>query len=74
VTTKTLCRRLFGLVGRVTPSARRLTLHLPADWPWVEEFKAALARPIALAGAPRGPLRVGSGGQAARFGRSGLNE
>jgi len=30
VTTKTLRRRLFGLVGRLTRSARRVTLHLPA--------------------------------------------
>ena len=44
VTTKTLRRRLFGLVGRLTRSARRWTLHLPAGWPWADEFLAALAR------------------------------
>ncbi|MCI0583420.1 MAG: IS1380 family transposase [Chloroflexi bacterium] len=44
VTTKTLRRRLFGLVGRLTRSARRLTLHLPARWPWALEWSAALAR------------------------------
>ena len=44
VTTKTLRRRLFGAVGRITRSARRLTLHLPARWPWATEFTAALAR------------------------------
>jgi hypothetical protein len=33
VTTKTLRRRLFALAGRLTRSARRLTLHLPARWP-----------------------------------------
>ena len=44
VTTKTLRRRLFGLVGRLTRSARRLTLHFPARWPWADEFAAALAR------------------------------
>ena len=44
VTTKTLRRRLFGLVGRLTRSARRWTLHLPARWPWRTEFEAALAR------------------------------
>jgi hypothetical protein len=48
VTTKTLRRRLFGLVGRLTRSARRLTLHLPARWPWAVEFTAALARFRAL--------------------------
>jgi hypothetical protein len=44
VTTKTLRRRLFGLVGRLTRSARRLTLHLPARWPWAIGWSAALAR------------------------------
>ena len=34
VTTKTLRRRVFALVGRITRSARRLTLHLPQHWPW----------------------------------------
>jgi hypothetical protein len=34
VTVKTLRRRLFGIVGRLTRSARRLTLHLHARWPW----------------------------------------
>ena len=44
VTTKTLRRRLFGLVGRLTRSARKVTLHLPARWPWAEPFGRALAR------------------------------
>jgi len=44
VTAKTLRRRLFGLVGRLTRSARRLTLHFPAGWPWAAEFTTALAR------------------------------
>jgi hypothetical protein len=44
VTAKTLRRRLFSLVGRLTRSARRLTLHLPARWPWAAGFTAALAR------------------------------
>jgi hypothetical protein len=44
VTAKTIRRRLFGLAGRFTRSARRLTLHLPADWPWADEFRAALGR------------------------------
>ena len=33
VTTKTLRRRFFALAGRLTRSARRLTLHLPQRWP-----------------------------------------
>ena len=36
VTTKTLRRRFFSLAGRLTRSARRLTLHLPQRWPWGE--------------------------------------
>jgi hypothetical protein len=44
VTTKTLRRRLFGLAGRLTRSARRLRLHLPARWPWAVGFAAALTR------------------------------
>ena len=44
VTTKTLRRRAFALAGRITRSARRLTLHLPRRWPWEEQFSRALAR------------------------------
>ena len=43
-TTKTLRRRVFALVGRITRSARRLTLHLPRRWPWESQFTRALAR------------------------------
>ena len=44
VTTKTLRRRFFSLAGRITRSARRLTLHLPQRWPWETQFSCALAR------------------------------
>ena len=44
VTTRSLRRQLFGLPGRLTRSARRITLHLPARWPWAERFLAGLAR------------------------------
>lgn len=44
VTTRSLRRQLFGLPGRLTRSARRTTLHLPARWPWAERFLAGLAR------------------------------
>ena len=43
-TTKTLRRRFFSLAGRLTRSARRLTLHLPKGWPWEYQFSRALAR------------------------------
>ncbi len=42
VTTKTLRRRFFSIPGRLTRSARRLTLHLPAQWPWAANYLAAL--------------------------------
>jgi len=48
VTAKTLRRRLFRLSGRLTRSARRETLHLPAHWPWRIEFETALTRLRAL--------------------------
>jgi len=44
VTTKTLRRRLFALVGRLTRSGRRITLHLAARWPWAVGWSTALAR------------------------------
>ena len=44
VTTKTLRRRFFSLAGRLTRSARRLTLHLPQRWPWEAQVSRALAR------------------------------
>ena len=48
VTTKTLRRRFFSLAGRLTRSARRLTLHLPQRWPWENQFSGTLARLRAL--------------------------
>ena len=44
VATGTLRRRVFALVGRLTRSARRLTLHLPESWPWEGQVLRALAR------------------------------
>ena len=44
LTTKTLRRRFFSLVGRLTRSARRLTLHLLQRWPWGKSFSKALVR------------------------------
>ena len=48
VITKTLRRRFFSMAGRLTRSARRLTLHLPQRWPWENQFSGALARLRAL--------------------------
>ncbi len=47
-TARTLRRRLLELPGRLTRSARRWTLHLPARWPWQEAFVEALSRIRAL--------------------------
>jgi hypothetical protein len=44
VVAKTLRRTLLALPGRITRSARRLILHLPAGWPWAAWFELALAR------------------------------
>lgn len=41
---KTIRRRLLSIPGRITRSARRLTLHLPTDWPWQQAFRTALMR------------------------------
>jgi Transposase DDE domain group 1 len=46
---RTLRRRLLALPGRLTRTARRWTLHLPARWPWQHAFAEALARIRALA-------------------------
>jgi hypothetical protein len=44
VVAQTIRRRYLTLPGRITRSARRATLHLPARWPWREDFTHALAR------------------------------
>jgi Transposase DDE domain group 1 len=48
---RTLRRRLLTLPGRLTRTARRWTLHLPARWPWRHDFTEALTRIRALAAA-----------------------
>ncbi len=45
---RTVRRRLLALPGRLTRTARRWTLHLPARWPWQHDFIRALARIRAL--------------------------
>ena len=44
IATDTLRRHHLRLPGRITRSARQRTLHLPARWPWQEQFNTALAR------------------------------
>jgi Transposase DDE domain group 1 len=45
---RTIRRRLLALPGRLTRTAPRWTLHLPARWPWQTEFLTALERVRAL--------------------------
>ena len=40
------------MAGRLTRSARQLTLHLPQRWPWENQFSRALARFRALLSRP----------------------
>ena len=49
IRTKGLRRRYFALAGRLTRSARRVTLHLPRRWPWATAFHLALMRLRAIA-------------------------
>ncbi len=45
---RTLRRRLLGIPGRLTRHARGWTLHLPARWPWHDDYTHALSRIRAL--------------------------
>ena len=48
---RTLRRRLLSVPGRLTRHARGWTLHLPARWPWHDDYIHALNRIRALPGA-----------------------
>jgi hypothetical protein len=45
---KRLRYRLLHVAARITHHARRLTLHLPADWPWAAAIEQAFKRLVAL--------------------------
>ena len=45
---RTLRRRLLSIPGRLTRHARGWTLHLPARWPWHDDYISALTRIRAL--------------------------
>ena len=49
---RTLRRRLIQVPGRLTRHARGWTLHLPARWPWHDDYTRALDRIRALPAAP----------------------
>ena len=44
ITTDTLRRRHLRTPGRLTRSARKLTLHLPTRWPWAQQFTNSLTQ------------------------------
>jgi hypothetical protein len=48
IVVQTIRRRYLTLPGRITRSARRATLHLPARWPWREPLGRALRQLRAL--------------------------
>jgi hypothetical protein len=43
-TARTIRRRLITVPGRITRTGRRMTLRLPARWPWETAFLTALDR------------------------------
>jgi hypothetical protein len=47
-TARTLRRRLLTVPGRITRTARTVTLRMPARWPWEHAFLTALQRLRAL--------------------------
>ena len=44
IATDTLRRRHLRTPGRLTRSARKLTLHLPTRWPWAQQFTNSLTQ------------------------------
>ncbi len=51
IATDTLRRHHLRMPGRIATSARKLTLHLPTQWPWADEFNQMLTmlRSVTLA-------------------------
>ena len=52
-TTATIRRKLIAVSARVASSARRMTLHLPAHWPWETAWSDLFARVCGPPLAPR---------------------
>ena len=48
IVAKTVRRRFLALPGRITHRARHRQLHLPANWPWAEQWTACFTRLYAL--------------------------
>ena len=45
---RTLRRRLLSVPGRITRTARTVTLRMPARWPWETQFLTSLERLLAV--------------------------
>jgi hypothetical protein len=45
-TTSTIRRKLINIPARIASSARRLTLHLPVDWPWESAWTVLFERAL----------------------------
>jgi hypothetical protein len=52
-TTATIRRKLITVPARIASSARRVTLHLPAAWPWESAWSDLFNR---ACGPPRAPM------------------
>jgi hypothetical protein len=48
-TARTIRRRMLTVAGRITRTARTVTLRMPARWPWETQFLTALERLRAVA-------------------------
>jgi len=42
-TTATIRRKLIAVPARIASSARRITMHLPVEWPWQEAWRQLFA-------------------------------
>jgi len=51
-TTPTIRRKLINIPARIASSARRVTLHLPTDWPWESAWTELFTR---VCGPPPAP-------------------
>ena len=51
-TTATIRRKLITVPARIASSARRVTLHLPALWPWEAAWADLFTRVCGLPPAP----------------------
>ncbi len=74
-TTATIRTHLIAVPARIASSARKLTLHLPRDWPWQDGWEALFASicgpPTAAPTCPPSPNRARANGPSGRAGQTG---